>query len=375
MSYIQHFYLQSLPPDQPTILPRSISLPLLRVSAVLRIPPVLTYSDTVLYNWRIAKGPAIPAASSATASTNTQSKPDLNHLRSQTTFTNTVDEEEFYLCSARIEVRGVEALDVMRIIMDEMFLDDEIAVRRVTEYLAKLASVICELKALLEDVKKRCDPDRYFNNVRPWFRGEDADSVVVGYAASDPHNGERPRRKWVFEGIEEDPELEEPAELSGPSAGQSSMIHVLDVFLGVDHESHHSSNGPPSFITRMKTYMPYYHRSFIDHLASYPRPLRSFVLEREDEELKKAYNQAVKALKVFRDAHMIVAALYILGPARRAREKAKGVAEAGKLEVDDARVDGKRKKPLKGTGGTDLVNFLKDTRRRTMNTVIPECTQ
>jgi len=259
-----------------------------------------------------------------------------------------------------------------------MFVGDEIAVRRVTGHLAKLAGVIYDLKTLLEDVKKRCDPDLYFNDVRPWFRGEDSDSVV-GYAASDPHRGERPRRKWVFEGMEEDPELEEPTELSGPSAGQSSMIHVLDVFLGVDHEPHpsssalsSSSNRPPSFMTRMKTYMPHHHRLFIDHLASHPRPLRSFVLERENEELKKAYNQAVRALKAFRDAHIVIAALYILGPARRAREKAKAVVEAGKSEVDDERVDGKRKKPLKGTGGTDLVKFLKDTRTRTVSTVIPE---
>ncbi|KAM6490728.1 Indoleamine 2,3-dioxygenase [Amanita muscaria] len=349
LTYIQHFYLQSLPPDQDTILPRSISLPLLRVSAALGIPPLLTYSDTVLYNWRIEPPSSLPSFS----------QPDPSQLRSQTTFTNTVDEEEFYLCSARIELRGVEALKVMRVIRDEMFVDDIAAVRRVTGYLAKLANVIDELKGLLEDVKKKCDPDRYYNDVRPWFRGQDSDGASVGYFSDTQ------ARKWVFEGIEEDPELEHPTELSGPSAGQSSIIHVLDLFLGVDHNDSSSSPSspsppPPSFMTRMKIYMPYHHRLFIDHLASHPPTLRSFVLVHDrNDQLKNAYNHAVRALKGFRDAHMIIAALYILGPARRTREAA-----------NEALIK-EKEMPLKGTGGTDLVHFLKDTRTRTVNTLIP----
>ena len=391
LTYIQHFYLHSLPPTDAMIIPRPIALPLLLVSELLKIPPLLTYSDTVLYNWRIESGatptPSPSASAPIPAAPNTRTHhhhhhhhPHLTHIRSQTTFTPTPDEEEFYLCSARIELRGAQALSLMRVILDEIFIGDDIAVRRTTRLLSALTRVIGDMKALLEGLKSACDPDTYYNDVRPWFCGQDADAGG---------------RVWVFEAIEDaqagadaaaDADgqgkgegggiaIAEPKELSGPSAGQSSIIHVLDVFLGVDHESAVAGGGRPSFMTRMKAYMPYQHRLFIDHLASYPRSLRAFVIARQDgrgveaEELKAAYNGAVKALKVFRDAHMIIAALYILGPARRARDRA---AEVANSKVKQEPEQQKQRKPFIGTGGTELVTLLKDTRARTMRTIISD---
>ena len=242
--------------------------------------------------------------------------PEIHNLRTQTMFTNLTDEEEFYLCSARIELRGVEALEIMRLTMDETFVDDEISVKRITSYLSRLSDVIRSLKDLLLEVRKGCDPDVYYNDVRPWFRGEDSDLL---------------KRKWVFQGISEDPSLSEPKELSGPSAGQSSMIHVLDIFLGVDHQSS-ATPTQPSFMSRMQKYMPHNHRLFLNHLKTNPRPLREFVKRVESgsggmgdagRELGEKYNEAVMALKEFRDAHMIIAALYILGPARRVAARTK----------------------------------------------------
>ena len=93
--------------------------------------------------------------------------------------------------------------------------------------------------------------------------------------------------------------------------------------------------------------MPKNHRSFLDHLKSNPRPLRLFVMDRNDEA------RSVLALKEFRDAHMIIAALYILGPARRAAKR--------RLEAAEDDENGTQCQPLEGTGGTDLVKFLKDT--------------
>ena len=212
--------------------------------------------------------------------------------------------------------------------MDETFIGDATAVRRVTEYLNIFGDALCELKSLLLDVKKLCDPDVYYNEVRPWFRGEDSFDN---------------QRKWVFEGVEEDPDLFPPMEVSGPSAGQSSIIHVFDIFLGVDHQA--TSPGQPSFMSRMQSYMPKNHRLFLDHLKSNPRPLRTFVMDKNDKALALAFNRAVLALKEFRDAHMIIAALYILGPARRAEKRRLEIMEGGFCTA------------------SDLVKFLKDTRR------------
>lgn len=324
--------MQSIPPADPVSIPRSITLPLLRISKKLDIPPILTYSDTVLYNWSFRTNPK-----------SRDVVPALDNIRSQTTFTKFVDEEEFYLCSARIELRGVEILEMMRVTMDETFIGDAIAVRRITEHLNTIADGIYELKSLLLSVKNLCNPDIYYNEVRPWFRGEDSSDT---------------QRNWIFEGTDEDPELRPPTEMSGPSAGQSSIIHVFDIFLGVDHQA--TSPGRPSFMSRMRSYMPKNHRSFLDHLKTNPRPLRTFVMDKNDEALSKAFNHVVLALKEFRDAHMIIAALYILGPARRAEKK--------RLEMIENHPSPRQ--PMKGTGGTDLVKFLKDTRNRTKETVI-----
>ncbi|KAF9534036.1 Indoleamine 2,3-dioxygenase [Crepidotus variabilis] len=344
LAFLLHFYVQSLPPDEPIVIPSSISLPMLRISKFLDIPPLLTFSDTVLYNWDFRIQPnskgAIPA---------------LDNIRTATMFTNSVDEEEFYLCSARIELRGVQILELMRLTMDETFVGDDITVRRLVEYLDTIAEVVGDLKMLLMDVKKLCDPDIYYNEVRPWFRGEDS---------VEP--GQQPR-KWVFEGLENDPRLSAPAELSGPSAGQSSLIHVLDIFLGVDHQP--TSPGRAPFMSRMQKYMPRNHRLFLDHLKANPRPLRIFVMEKNDVELTDVYNKAVVALKEFRDAHMIIATLYILGPARRAAKLAAD-RRAGSEDSTSNRDTKMDTQGVKGTGGTDLVRFLKDTRARTTESLI-----
>jgi indoleamine 2,3-dioxygenase len=346
-----HLYIHSLPPDAPVVIPPPITLPLLQVSAQLQLPPILTYSDDVLYNW---KTPSL------------DSPPTLDNLRCQTLFTSTNDESEFYLTSARTELKGVVALELMQMIMDEAFVGDTIAHRRITSYLTRITAVIHELRTTLLSVRDGCDPTRFYHEVRPWFRGEDSD---------------RAHRKWVFEGIELDPSLREPTELSGPSAAQSSLIHAIDIFLGVDRYSHASSvtgssstssNSKSAFLDRMQLYMPRHHRRFLNHLSSAPRPLRDLVFNAGDPMLLDAYNGTLKALKEFRDAHMKVVALYIIGPSRRPAPSPGGQV---RLDVrpdygDDELEAGEHEKPLKGTGGTELVRFLKDVRERTAAAVL-----
>lgn len=308
----------------------------------------------MLYNWHI--DPTKTGINGSVEKEKNEGFPTPDNVRTHTMFTNTLDEEEFYLCSSRIELRGVEALELMRMTMDEMFVGDSIAIRRISGFLKRMTAVIDDLRTLLLDVKNLCRPEVYYNEVRPWLRGEDSD---------------KEKRKWVFEGVEEDPNLQHPIELSGPSAGQSALIHVLDIYLGVDHQAS-ATPQRPSFMSRMQIYMPKNHRMFLNHLATNPRPLRAFVMGSQDEEMIEAYNRTVMALKGFRDAHMIITALYVIGPARRAaraalqeKEKYSVDADLGKGGVTTLDDD-----TLRGTGGTDLVKFLKDTRTRTTEAVV-----
>lgn len=339
LTFIMHFYIHTLPLTAPVVIPASIGVPLLKVSRHLQLPPVATYSDTVLYNWELKRAPS-------TREMETESEwacaLDLDNMKSQDLFTGTRDEEEFFLSSARIELRGVEALELMRASMDEIFVGDDIAVRRITSYLSRLAGVVHALTSLLMDVRKGCDPDVFYHRVRPWFCGQDSDPA---------------ERKWRFEGIDEfENDVEEPKNLSGPSAGQSALIHALDVFLGLDNCKSDTSTTPTSgkadprtLLRRMQIYMPRHHRAFLRHLSANPRPIRDFV-QTKTPELVEAYNQAVGAVKGFRDAHIRIVALYIIGPASRER------------------TGGERH--LKGTGGTQLSQFLKGVRDNTADALL-----
>ncbi|KAH8991248.1 Indoleamine 2,3-dioxygenase [Lactarius akahatsu] len=352
LAWNMHFYIHSLPPDAEIRVPASITVPLLEVCAQLQLPPVITYSDDVLYNWALKDPSAKP-------------KLALDNLRSLTLFTGTHDEEEFYLTSARIELCGVDALEIMRVTMDELFVGDALAARRITRYLHSLARVLDDLARLLLAIRDGCDPDTFYHSIRPWFNGADSGT-----------------RKWFFDGLDAHPELVLPTELSGPSAAQSPLIHALDVFLGVDHTPSPSSSPtfepahahvPPKvpFLVRMRAYMPRHHRNFLQHLAAAPRPLRVAVERTGSAALTDAYNAALAGLRRLRDAHLRIVALYIVGPSHRAPPAShtpalKGTPGAVKAGVFvNGTCSGSGPTLLRGTGGTDLIRFLKGVRDRT----------
>ncbi|KAF9062639.1 Indoleamine 2,3-dioxygenase [Rhodocollybia butyracea] len=370
--------------------------------------PVLTYSDDVLYNWGIID------------TTNASSSPfgtiDPQNLRVLTTFTSTPSESHFYLTSARIELIGVRALSLMQSTLDELFVGDAIAVRRITKYLNQLGStdvsgstsgrgIIGEMETELNKMTVGCDPQVFYEQIRPWFRGIDSSE-----------------RRWIFEGIEMDERLEEPTELSGPSAGQSSLIHALDVFLGVEQYSHSrtltgrsSITSTPederpneaipeasSFLSRMQLYMPRHHRNFLTHLQNQntKRSLRALVfdalasagisptgtassstsitvssnsslspssiIDTDDAlNLLSAYNTAVMALKKLRDSHILIVTRYIIGPAARAKR-----SQQQAQQDDEFYMNAEGVAPLRGSGGTELAHFLKAVRDGTKDAVI-----
>ncbi|KAK0205091.1 Indoleamine 2,3-dioxygenase [Desarmillaria ectypa] len=312
LSFILHFYVHTLPPESAIYIPLPLSVPLAYVSNVLDLPPVITYSDLVLYNW------------TTDSSTGDIYFPSI--------FSGKVDEQAFYRASAIIELRGAEALDLIRQISDNILIS---AGAQITKPLTRISILINDFKKVLLDLRKDCNPEVYYQEVRPWLRGEDS----------------LPNRKWTFQGLAGD-SGEAFKELSGPSAGQSTLIHALDIFLGINN---HLTNGTPSLFGRMQRYMPQKHRMFLARLSSAPRSLRDFITESNDRELVDAYNNAVLALKAFRDTHLIIATLYIVVPTNRARERASTDIE------------------YVGTGGTGLVPFLKGVRDRTKESVL--CTE
>ncbi|KAG8986242.1 hypothetical protein FRB90_004130 [Tulasnella sp. 427] len=353
LTFILHFYIHSqLPltgpsPLPPHRIPPCLSIPLVELSKELVMPPILTYADNVLYNWTLSDA----------------SQPlSVENIKMINTFSLTTSETHFYLTSARIELRGVEALELMKSCMDEAFIGDTISLQRIVDYLHRLSAVIDDMTSLLMAVRDECDPGEFYTRIRPWFNGWSPGA-----------------REWLFEGVDEEDQLKF-ARLSGPSAGQSSLIHALDIFLGVDHTkpgphpSSSSKGGDPTFLMKMEQYMPRHHRAFLQHLrAANQTHVRALVAANSPAssgtigvKLQAAFDEAVMALKRFRDGHIRIATLYIVSQARKnaAAASASSSMKSGK-QVGPPAVE-----EVRGTGGTSLVPFLKECRDNTAKTAL-----
>jgi indoleamine 2,3-dioxygenase len=303
----------------------------------------LVYADDILSNW---------IDSEPSESTNYSNLPAVETLRARTLFTGTTDEENFYVTPARIELRGVELLKLMQTIFaDATCVDtDAGAIQQITNSLMKFSTIISELRTLFLARHEKVNPDYFYKQIRPWLIGD---------------SSETPEGKWVFEGIERDPTLRPPTELFGSSGAQCSLIQSLDIFLGVDNYADNSTT--TSFIQRVRLYMPRRHRAFLEHLSelAVTRSLRELVRTANDKALLEAYNDAVRALKEFRDAHMIVVALFVIGPARRLAR-----ADAEAAGANGYHKSAGTEENMKGTAGGDLARLLKGFRDRTTGAVM-----
>ena len=101
----------------------------------------------------------------------------------------------------------------------------------------------------------------------------------------------------------------------------------------------------------MWQYMPGQHRAFLQHVSTL-RSLRKLVDANDDADLRQSYERCLKELRSWRSAHIAVVSKYIVRPARQAAN--------GDGDVDDA------DDALKGTGGSALIPFLKQTRDETL---------
>jgi len=112
----------------------------------------------------------------------------------------------------------------------------------------------------------------------------------------------------------------------------------------------------------MEYYMPRHHRAFLRHLRSRPHDTSLLHLITTSplatDAIKSSFNAAVMALKRFRDNHIRIAVLYIVSQAKKA---SRGV-EDGAEEQEEG---------VMGTGGTDLLPFLKNLRDSTARMVVP----
>ena len=368
-------------------IPIGIAKPLYEVSQRLGIPPVLGHPSIVLYNWRrLDEEGAI----------------SMENLSTLNNFFDGRDESWFYLITVEIEAKGAAAIVPIMLAFDAIqryreevreknefikrltdgssspkvrsdSLDfkaeiDELKIRHflscdeedespydkaligeltisrvtiyVTEQLKRVAESIKDICTSLSNMREGCHPFIFYHRVRPFLSGwRDNPTLIDGV---------------IYKGVMNDTRQK----YYGGSAAQSSLLPFLDIALGISHDSIKSKD----FLLAMRDYMIKSHKEFLEYIETIAC-IRPFVLENIGDnarlpkslkdELRSAYDNCVSNLQSFRTGHISLVAEYILAQQKR--------GDGQKLEGSAGG---------KGTGGTDLMNFLKPIRDVCGNSLI-----
>ncbi|KIK66532.1 hypothetical protein GYMLUDRAFT_157717 [Collybiopsis luxurians FD-317 M1] len=333
LTWLVQYYVHSLPPNvEAKRVPASLAVPLIEVSRMLGIAPVLTFSDTVTWNWELIH-PGNPVT--------------IDNMAVVHTFSGREDEQHFYLVQAAIELHGVQILHIIEEYI-KISDADEPTIAKIAGYLAELTMIIEEITNLIQSIRTGCDPRVFHSDMRPWFNGNDAKGP------SDPG--------WIYEGV--DPGAPELNYLSGPSGGQSTVMHALDLFLDIDHAVVGASstkvvNKQPDsgFMERMRFYMFGKHRAYLKHLQKLPHPVRERA--KHTPALQKPYNDAIVALKRLRGLHMRIAVLYIVNMARATSSQSNHPVAEQQHDFMLQSDEHERMEPVRGSGGSNLTVLLR----------------
>jgi indoleamine 2,3-dioxygenase len=353
------------------ILPASISIPLLTVSHHLGIPPVASYACVNLWNFT-SPSPNLT---------------DLDALQALHTFTGTPDESWFYMVSVAIEAQGAYIIPIMLDALHALSSPSSTspsALTTVTHALNEMTTCIHKLGILLDRMDEQCNPQTFYHRIRPFLAGS-RNMAAAGLPRGVFYDEGNGKGEWK--------------QLRGGSNGQSSLIQFLDVVLGVEHAA--EGNADPdrpgggrmgrgeagqgkevSFHQEVRGYMPEPHRRFLEDVAArWPGGVRKALGEilaagsgdgeggwsEEQRAVQEAFRGVTKALAEFRNKHLQIVARYIIIPSRqpngnrglnlatassRLKASAEGSMPAGGGE-------------LRGTGGTALLPFLKQSRDET----------
>jgi indoleamine 2,3-dioxygenase len=219
---------------------------------------------------------------------------------------------------------------------------------------------------------EKCDPAVFYWKIRKFLAGSE------NMASLGLPNG------LEYKGVNNN----ERKHYMGATAGQSSLFPALDLFFGIEHYDENPSQpekSPNALLLKMRAFMPGAHRAFLDHLAKVAN-LRAYVLSKEkltsssDDQVKDlltTYDECVQQIKLFRDTHIQIVTKYILVQAKRGppegwEDYRVQVAVATTATTNDHASTTKEEDgnddetpAIQGTGGSDLMPFLKTNRDET----------
>ena len=285
----------------PTKMPAILAVPLNTVSRNIGVPPVGTYASFSLYNWGLRDSSQPMTA---------------DNMYALVTHTGTEDESWFFMVALLVELEAVPALNA---IMDAIVARAEGNNLQIINCLALIESALASMQHAINRMFERCNPTIFYVHIRPYLAGSKGlDAFPEGL---------------LYEGVDST-----PLRFNGSSAAQSSAIQAIDAVLGTQHKG-----ADAEFLKDMRSYMPAKHRGFVEYISQQPS-LRQYIMESGDLELVQQYNSTVDAFVNYRSNHIILVTRYIVV------QRAHSVTTS--LE-------------LKGTGGTNFMQFLKMIRDNT----------
>uniref|UniRef100_A0A3B5LUI4 Indoleamine 2,3-dioxygenase 1 n=1 Tax=Xiphophorus couchianus TaxID=32473 RepID=A0A3B5LUI4_9TELE len=289
------------------ILPKALAWPYWLISRRLGLPPILTYADSVLANWKL--------------------KDPTGNMDLIFSFPGGETCRGFFMVSLLVEMAASSGITVMH----AMKISDLIGIQK---GLIKVTQSLKKMKETFQLMHKELVANKLDLDFSILFRWRDNPMLPRGL---------------LYEGVSNEPVL-----LSGGSAAQSSAIQCFDALLCIQHEDETGA-----FLTRMRDYMPPAHRQLIETLSVCPS-LRDFITTCSDSDLCQAYNSCVSSLVDLRSYHLKTVAKYVTVPGNRARAMGcplRGVGTA--LNTT-------------GTGGSNLMVFLKTVRNTTQKALVLE---
>lgn len=232
---------------------------------------------------------------------------DLSNLDLSARILGGVDERWFFLATLGVELAGAPAVPA---IVDAVNASHHGSDAECAGHAQTIAEALDAARRAFARMDEWCDPHVFYHRIRRWL-------------ASWPEPGA------LLEGSGLP-----PMALSGGSAAQSSLLQAADAALGIAHPGAETGG----FLRAMRGYMPPRHRAFVEDAERLSR-LRDRAAAGSPA-LRDAHAAAVAAMDALRRDHLAMVGRYVVKPSRL------GEAE-------------------RGTGGTDFLRFLRDTREET----------
>ncbi|KAL5018076.1 hypothetical protein ScPMuIL_003798 [Solemya velum] len=307
LSYIGSGYVwQEGDKGVPKTLPACVAVPWCAVAEILGIKPILSHPSLVLANWKL-QDPEKPIS--------------VENMVSILQLPGGEEADWFVIATAGVELSFTHVIKPM---LDAVEFASCRDVDRLSRALEDMTEGLTKMLGALKRINERLKAETFYNVLRPFLAG-------WGGEGSPLPEG------LIYEGVSE-----EPKQMMGGSAAQSSLLQSIDAALGIRHEADNRQ-----FMLTMRQYMPQPHRELVDELEK-KSCVQTFTTGSRDERVKIAYNNCLSAVMVFRNFHMQIVTKNI-------------------IEMSERKDRNKEYKSIesKGTGGSSIMPFLKGLRGTT----------